>query len=89
MRIVVFDDRRSLAHLGLGILSVMWPWIWIVFTIYEVVEFCYRWRKGRREKIGEFIGDLVEFMVGAGLAGMLLCPSSILGIAGIAVGVLG
>ena len=56
MRIVVFDDRRSLAHLGLGILSVMWPWIWIVFTIYEVVEFCYRWRKKRREKIGEFIG---------------------------------
>ena len=41
------------------------------------------------EKIGEFIGDLVEFLVGAGVAGMLLCPSSISGIVGIAVGVLG
>ena len=89
MRIIVFDDERSLAHLGLGMLSVIWPWIWIVFTVYEVVEFCYRWRKKRREKIGEFIGDLVEFLVGAGVAGMLLCPSSISGIAGIVVGVLG
>ena len=89
MRIVVFDDRRSLAHLGLGILSVMWPWIWIVFSVYEMVEFCLRRGKRRREKIGEFIGDLVEFLVGAGVAGMLLCPSSILGIAGIVVGALG
>ncbi|MCD6256124.1 MAG: hypothetical protein J7J44_07625 [Deltaproteobacteria bacterium] len=88
MRIVVFDDRRSLAHLGLGILSVMWPWIWIVFSVYEMVEFCLRRGKRRREKIGEFIGDLVEFLVGAGVAGMLLCPSNILGIVGIVVGVL-
>ena len=89
MRIIVFDDERSLAHLGLGMLSVIWPWIWIIFSVYEIVEFCLKRGKRRREKIGEFIGDLVEFLVGAGLAGMLLCPSSISGIAGITLGVLG
>jgi len=72
MRIIVFDDERSLAHLGLGMLSVIWPWIWIVFSVYEIVEFCYRRRKRSGEKIGEFMGDFMEFLVGAGIAGLIL-----------------
>ena len=71
MRVEVFDDWKSFIHLLLGASSLFLPWVMAIFLGYEVVEFCYK-RKGRREKIGEFIGDFIEFLVGAGIAGLAL-----------------
>ena len=69
MRVEVFDDWRSLGHLLLGAAATSLPLIVPLFLGYELIEFCYK-RKRRREKIGEFIGDLIEFLVGAGIAGL-------------------
>ena len=71
MKVEVFDDWQSLGHLLLGASSLFLPWVLAIFLGYELVEFCYKRRK-KREKIGEFIGDLMEFLAGAGLAGLVL-----------------
>jgi len=71
MRVEVFDDWKSLVHLLLGASSLFLPWVVAIFLGYELVEFCYK-RKRRREKIGEFIGDFIEFLVGAGVAALSL-----------------
>ena len=69
MRVEVFDDWFSVGHLLLGASSLFLPWVLALFLGYELVEFCYK-RRRKREKIGEFIGDLIEFLVGAGIAGL-------------------
>ena len=71
MRVEVFDDWKSLGHFLLGVSAVSLPWITPFFLGYELIEFYYK-RKRRREKIGEFIGDLIEFLVGAGVAALSL-----------------
>ena len=69
MRVEVFDDWKSLGHLLLGASAIFIPLFMAIFFGYEIVEFCYK-RKKRREKIGEFIGDLMEFLVGAGISAL-------------------
>jgi len=67
----VFDDRLSLVHPVFGFLTFFFRPLFFVFVGYELVEFAYRYRK-RGEGPAEFVGDLLEFMVGLGLACLLL-----------------
>ena len=69
MRVEVFDDWFSIGHLLLGASAIFLPWVMAIFLGYELVEFCYK-REKKGESVGEFIGDLIEFLVGAGIAGL-------------------
>jgi len=71
MRVEVFDDWLSVGHAALGAISVFMPIIQVIFWGYEVIEFAYK-RGRKKEKVGEFVGDLMEFLVGAGIAGLIL-----------------
>jgi len=71
MRVEVFDDWLSVGHAVAGGVAVFLPFLLAFFLGYELVEFCMK-RKGKGEKIGEFIGDLIEFLVGAGVAALSL-----------------
>jgi len=67
MRAEVFDDWQSVGHFLLGVSSVFIPQIFYIFLAYELIEFCLK--KGRkREKARNFIGDLLEFFMGVGIA---------------------
>lgn len=64
MRVYVFDDKMSLLHLPVGVLSYFFPVLLVVFFGYEFVEFMF---KSPKEKAANFCGDLLEFMLGVSL----------------------
>ena len=71
MRAEVFDDWQSIGHFLLGVSSVFIPYFFFGFLAYEIIEFCFK--KGRkREKARNFIGDLLEFFMGVGIACLIL-----------------
>ena len=71
MKVEVFDDYQSIGHFLLGISSVFIPQIFYFFLAYELIEFCIK--KGRkREKARNFIGDLLEFLMGVGITSLSL-----------------
>ena len=74
MKVELFDDYKSVGHALLGAASVMLPALSIAFFGYELIEFCIK-RKKKREKVSEFVGDLFEFLAGAGLAALLIACS--------------
>ena len=74
MRVELFDDYRSVGHALLGAASTIAPALSIVFLGYELIEFCIK-RKKKKEKVCEFVGDLFEFLIGAGLAALLIACS--------------
>ena len=67
MKVEVFDDYQSIGHFLLGISSVFIPPIFYFFLAYELIEFCLKKGK-KREKARNFIGDLLEFFMGLGIA---------------------
>jgi len=67
MKAEVFDDYQSIGHFLLGISSVFIPPIFYFFLAYELIEFCLKKGK-KREKARNFIGDLLEFFMGLGIA---------------------
>jgi len=72
MKIVVFDDWRSLIHFFVGGASLFLPFLLPVFISYELVETIIK-----REEKEYFLGDMIEFLTGAGstaLAMRLLLP---------------
>lgn len=70
MQIVVFDDRNSLAHVILGILTTLWLGFFIIFVFYELIEFCYKYAR-KEETPAHFIGDLAEYFIGYSLIKLL------------------
>ena len=74
MRVELFDDYKSVGHALIGSASVMLPALSVIFFGYELITFCLK-RKKRREKVSEFIGDLFEFLAGAGLAALVIACS--------------
>ena len=74
MRVELFDDYFSVGHALLGAASIMLPAMSIIFFGYELITFCLK-RKKRGEKVGEFVGDLFEFLSGAGLAALVIACS--------------
>ena len=66
MRIEVFDDYPSVGHFLLGACSLFIPHLFFIFFAYELIEFCFK-KKRKLEKAQDFIGDLFEYMFGAGL----------------------
>ena len=74
MRVELFDDYKSVGHALIGSASVMLPSLSIIFFGYELITFCLK-RKKRGEKVGEFVGDLFEFLSGAGLAALFTACS--------------
>ena len=74
MKVEVFDDGWSIGHALLGALSIAFPPLAIIFFGYELITFCIK-RKKRGEKVRQFIGDLFEFLIGAGLAALFTACS--------------
>ena len=83
MKVEVFDDGWSMGHALLGALSIAFPPLAIVFFGYELISFCVK-RKKRGEKVScfakgetirQFVGDLFEFLIGAGLAALFTACS--------------
>ncbi len=64
MEIEVFDDKVSVLHFIAGLFTCVYPVIFILFLFYELIEFMYRYRKRRGERVKKFIGDLVEYLLG-------------------------
>jgi len=60
MKIVLFDDPKSLLHTILGVFTPLLPKLFIAFLMYEVIETLYK----EEEKKGEFLGDLIEYLMG-------------------------
>jgi len=71
MRVEVFDDWQSIGHFLLGVASFFIPLLFFVFLAYELIEFCIKGGRGR-ERAENFVGDLLEFALGAGLAAIAL-----------------
>lgn len=69
MKLEVFDDKSSFVHLICGILSYFWLFVFIIFIFYEIIEHIY---KSGKEKPANFLGDVVEFLFGLGLATLLM-----------------
>ena len=69
MKLEVFDNKHSFIHFLCGILCYFWLSIFIIFIFYEIIEFIYK--KGK-EKPQNFLGDVVEFLFGLGLATLLM-----------------
>jgi len=69
MKLEVFDNKYSFIHLLCGILSYFYPFIFVIFIFYEMIEFIYK--KGK-EKPQNFLGDVVEFLFGLGLITLLI-----------------
>ena len=65
MKVEIFDDRWSIGHLLLGALAIKFPFVFAFFVLYEVIEFCYKYKR-KQETVECFIGDLLEFMLGLG-----------------------
>ena len=76
MRVEMFDDCFSVGHALLGAASIMLPPLSVMFFGYELIEFCIK-RKKKKEKASEFVGDLFEFLIGAGLAALFTACSGI------------
>jgi len=74
MKVELFDDYKSVGHALLGAASVMLPPLSIIFFGYELITFCLKHKK-RGEKVSEFIGDLFEFLAGAGFAALIIACS--------------
>ena len=74
MRVEMFDDCFSVGHALLGAASIMLPPLSVMFFGYELITFCLK-RKKKGEKVSEFVGDLFEFLSGAGLAALLIACS--------------
>jgi len=64
MLIEIFDDKPSLFHFFVGVLTFYFPFLLVVFFFYELLEFVYRYRKRHPEKLKCFIGDLIEYLTG-------------------------
>ena len=71
MQVNVFNDWFSLGHLVLGLLTPVSLLFFLGFLLYELVEFMYKKPKGK-EKVEDFLGDLFEFMFGAGFSTLFL-----------------
>ncbi|OYT55906.1 MAG: hypothetical protein B6U77_00755 [Candidatus Hecatellales archaeon ex4484_218] len=69
MRVQVFDDWFSVGHLLLGFLALITPLIFIIYLLYELVEFMF---KHPKEKISCFIGDILEFFCGLGFGYLII-----------------
>ena len=74
MKVEVFDDGWSIGHALLGALSIALPPLAIIFFGYELITFCAK-RKKRGERVRQFVGDLFEFLIGAGLAALFTACS--------------
>jgi len=71
VKVDIFDDKFSVGHLLLGIVSGADPRAAVAFIGYELVEHLYKNRKGSEESQTKFIGDIIEFFVGVGIGAML------------------
>ena len=67
MRIELFDDWLSLAHLVLGAIAYILYFILFLFIAYEMYEFILKPEERRRQ----FIGDLCEFALGYMIGGYI------------------
>ncbi|RLG47589.1 MAG: hypothetical protein DRN90_04760 [Thermoproteota archaeon] len=65
VKVEIFDDRWSIGHLLLGALAIEFPFVFAFFVLYEVIEFCYKYKR-KQETVECFVGDLLEFMLGLG-----------------------
>ncbi|MGP3667610.1 MAG: hypothetical protein ACKD6N_03540 [Candidatus Bathyarchaeota archaeon] len=61
MKVEVFDDVWSLIHTVLGVLTLIFPLIFVLFIFYEFIEFIL---KRPKEKFEFFIGDILEYSLG-------------------------
>ena len=69
MKVDIFDDKHSLSHFILGILTFKKAYLFVIFFFYQLIELCYKSAK-KRETPEHFIGDCFEYF--AGIACMFL-----------------
>ena len=69
MKVNVFDDWYSIGHLILGFFTLVIPLAFIVFLLYELVEFCLKYP---HEKASNFVGDIFEFVLGLGFGYLVI-----------------
>ncbi len=65
MQITIFDDKKSLIHFALGLISPFIPLLIVIFVIYEFLEYSF----SNCETMECFIGDIAEFSLGYLIAG--------------------
>jgi len=65
MRAEVFDDWKSVIHTAVGGLSYFFPFIAVIFILYEVAEHFIK-----HEPIEFTRGDILEFCLGYTLVGL-------------------
>ncbi len=58
MKVNIFDDRRSLIHFFMGVLTYWFIFIFVVFLFYQLIEHFY---KGKRDHL---LGDITEYLYG-------------------------
>ena len=63
MKVEVYDDKFSVGHFILGILTFKFPYLFIIFFFYELIEFAYKYGR-KEEKPEHFIGDCMEYFTG-------------------------
>lgn len=67
MQIEIFDDKSSFVHFACGVLSYFFPFIFVIFIFYEIIEY-----KIVNEKEANFLGDIVEFLIGLGITSLIM-----------------
>lgn len=59
MNVEVFDDWKSIFHFFIGIASYYFPFLFLIFIFYELIEFIIK-----KEKKKFYVGDILEFSLG-------------------------
>jgi len=78
IQIIIFDDKKSFIHLALGFISALLPFpiklfLFFGFLMYELIETIISRLRGflfSQPIFDDFLSDLLEFLVGAGLASL-------------------
>ncbi|WP_456478119.1 hypothetical protein [Geoglobus ahangari] len=68
MMLNVFDDKLSLMHIVVGVLSFFNQIFFVIFVFYEIGEHIYL---DGKEKEANFLGDFVEFLFGLGAVALI------------------
>jgi len=71
LKVEVFDDWFSLGHFVLGALTPLSLLFFVAYFFYQLIEFFYKYPR-KEEKIGNFVGDLIEFLMGVSFSALII-----------------
>lgn len=67
MKVIVFDDFFSIIHFIAGAVTLVFGlWLFIVFVVFELMELMMK-----SEKLANYIGDYMEYMLGVAVYSLI------------------